>query len=77
LYSVGRSLRSILVRECGDVNVTLPYPDYIANLERETAADGQFGWGGTPLKRYQGPSKLSSSGSQQMLEIMIKNQGSL
>jgi hypothetical protein len=38
LYSVGRSLRSIPVRECGDTNVTLPFPDYIANLEKRDSS---------------------------------------
>ncbi len=31
---------------------------------RGTAAGGQFGWGGTPLKGYQGCPKLGSGGSE-------------
>lgn len=33
-------------------------------LERETAIGGQFGWGGTLLKRYQQGPKVSSTGSE-------------
>ena len=30
-----------------------PFKFRIANFERRTPAGGQFGWGGTLLKRYQ------------------------
>ena len=30
-----------------------PFKFSIANFERRTPAGGQFGWGGTLLKRYQ------------------------
>jgi hypothetical protein len=30
----------------------------------ETTAGGQFGWGGTPLKRYQGGPKIGSGGTE-------------
>ncbi len=30
----------------------------------ETPEGGQFGWGGTPLKKYQGGLKSSSSGTE-------------
>ena len=29
-----------------------------------TTAGGQFGWGGTPLKRYQGGPKVGSGGTE-------------
>ncbi len=29
-----------------------------------TTVDGQFGWGGTPLKRYQGRPKVGSDGTE-------------
>ena len=30
----------------------------------ETTVGGQFGWGGTPLKRYQGGPKVGSDGTE-------------
>ena len=30
----------------------------------ETTVGGQFGWGGTPLKRYQGRPKVGSDGTE-------------
>jgi hypothetical protein len=32
--------------------------------EPGTTADGQFGWGGTPLKRNRGGPKVSSGGTE-------------
>ena len=32
--------------------------------EPGTTAGGQFGWGGTPLKKYQGSPKLGSTGTE-------------
>ena len=29
-----------------------------------TTIDGQFGWGGTPLKKYRGGPKIGSGGSE-------------
>ena len=44
------------------------YPYMTASLTRAsssgTTADGQFGWGGTPLKRYRGGPKVSSDGTE-------------
>ena len=44
------------------------HPYMTASLTRalsfETTADGQFGWGGTPLKRYRGGPKVSSDGTE-------------
>ncbi len=34
-------------------NVTPLFKTYVAYLETRTSIDGQFGWGGTPLKKYQ------------------------
>src|SRR5271155_3526643 len=48
----------------GGKNVT-PVPcDCIANSYGRTPAGGQFGWGGTPLKRYRGGPKVDSTGSE-------------
>ena len=33
-------------------------------LSAGTTVGGQFGWGGTPLKRYQGRPKVGSDGSE-------------
>ena len=35
-----------------DTNVTPLFRIYVANFARKTAIAGQFGWGGTLLKRY-------------------------
>ena len=47
-----------------DVNVTLLFAFYLANLSEGTSAGGQFGWGGTLLKRYQQRPKVDSDGSE-------------
>ena len=43
---------------------TLPFWDYDPNSEKRTPIGGQFAWGGTPLKRYQGRAMVDSSGSE-------------
>ena len=50
----------------GGVHGTPPTSACIANLaeRRGTRVDGQFGWGGTPLKRYRGRPKVGSLGSE-------------
>ena len=57
----------------GDNNVTPPFHGYISHrsISSGTTAGGQFGWGGTPLKMYQGRPKVSSGGS----EIHRRGQG--
>ena len=50
-------------------------PDYSCSTsylvqDQKTGAGGQFGWGGTPLKRYQRGPKFSSNGS----EIRLRGQ---
>ena len=48
----------------GGADVTPPIHGYIPHrgiASSGTPAGGQFGWGGTPLKRYQGGPKLDSS----------------
>ena len=47
-------------------NGTPPFRNYVS-YRREgagTTAGGQFGWGGTPLKRYRGGPKVGSSGTE-------------
>src|SRR5579875_621837 len=42
-------------------------PSVTASLtmrKHRTTAGGQFGWGGTPSKRYQGGPKIGSDGSE-------------
>jgi hypothetical protein len=50
----------------GDANVTPPLHGCVSyqGVSSGTTAGGQFGWGGTPLKRYQGRPKVSSGGSE-------------
>lgn len=50
----------------GGANVTPPIHGYISDQDASlgTTAGGQFGWGGTPLKMYQGRPKVSSVGSE-------------
>src|SRR5579883_3114983 len=53
------TLRGLWRRKC---NTGLQ--DCVANPVRGTPAGGQFGWGGTPLKRYRGGPKVGSGGSE-------------
>ena len=50
----------------GGNNVTPPPHGYISYQSASfgTTAGGQFGWGGTPLKRYQGRPKVGSDGTE-------------
>ncbi len=65
VYSVGRSRRSSDASLDGGVNVTLPIRNFTANPAKQgTAPGGQFGWGGTPPKRYRRSPKPSSVGSE-------------
>jgi len=64
LRSVGRRHRTATCGWRGAVNETLPLHDCVPNRENGTPIGGQFGWGGTPLKRYQGCPKVDSSGSE-------------
>jgi hypothetical protein len=34
-----------------------------------TTVGGQFGWGGTPLKRYQGRPKVGSGGTETLRRV--------
>ena len=49
-----RSWNTALTQSC-----LLPAPQ-----GAETTAGGQFGWGGTPLKKYQGGPKIGSGGTE-------------
>ncbi len=64
LQSVAGSLRSAAFGWRGGNNVTPALEDCVANSYGRTPAGGQFGWGGTPLKRYRGGPKVGSSGSE-------------
>ena len=44
--------------------VTPAFFDCVAYLFGGTPAGGQFGWGGTPLKRYRGGPKVGSGGTE-------------
>lgn len=44
---------------------------FLTGLRAGTTVGGQFGWGGTPLKRYQGRPKVGSGGT----EILRRVQG--
>ncbi|HII85704.1 TPA: hypothetical protein HA273_03850 [Candidatus Bathyarchaeota archaeon] len=37
---------------------------FLTSLLAGTTVGGQFGWGGTPLKRYQGRPKVGSGGTE-------------
>ncbi len=54
----------MIARLSVNANVTLLFKTCIANPAKGTAAGGQFGWGGTLLKRYQQGPKVSSSRSE-------------
>src|SRR5262252_2029535 len=64
LHSVVGSLRSRTFGACGGANVTPAPHDCVANLFGGTPAGGQFGWGGTLLKRYREGPKVGSDGSE-------------
>ena len=38
-------------------------------LRAGTTVGGQFGWGGTPLKRYQGRPKVGSGGTETLRRV--------
>jgi len=54
-----------------DANVTPLFKIYVANFARRTSIVGQFGWGGTLLKRYQQCPMVGSTRS----EIECRMQG--
>jgi hypothetical protein len=64
MYRVGRRRRSGCASIRGAAIGTLPFWDYDPNSEKRTPIGGQFAWGGTPLKRYQGRAMVDSSGSE-------------
>lgn len=39
------------------------------SLRAGTTVGGQFGWGGTPLKRYQGRPKVGSGGIETLRRV--------
>lgn len=45
-------------------NVTLFSKFRLTNFARRTSSGRQFGWDGTPLKRYQRRPKVDSDGSE-------------
>ena len=42
---------------------------FLTALRRGTTVGGQFGWGGTPLKRYQGRPKVGSGGTETLRRV--------
>src|SRR5208337_5360722 len=64
LQSVVGSLRRGSSGISGGKSVTPAFRNCVANLVRGTPAGGQFGWGGTPLKKYRGGPKVGSGGSE-------------
>ncbi len=50
----------------GGKNGTPSFCNRVSNRRfgAETTVGGQFGWGGTPLKRYQGRPKVGSDGTE-------------
>src|SRR5208283_5587174 len=64
LHSVVGRRRSVAFGWRGVNDVTPASSDCIANSYGRTPAGGQFGWGGTPLKRYRGGPKVGSTGSE-------------
>jgi hypothetical protein len=61
---VAGSRQSVVARLRVDANETPVFRVYAANLGRGTAIGGQFGWGGTPLKKYQWRPKVGSIRSE-------------
>ncbi len=53
LRSVGGSRLSLIFGLSVDANETPLFKIYLAHFVRRTAIVGQFGWGGTLLKRYE------------------------
>ena len=50
----------------GGANGTPPFCDCVSHRRFGvgTTVDGQFGWGGTPLKKYRGGPKIGSGGTE-------------
>ena len=50
----------------GGANGTPPFCDCVSHrcFGAGTTVDGQFGWGGTPLKKYRGGPKIGSGGTE-------------
>ena len=55
-----------------DDNETPLFRVYVANFERRTLIGGQFGWGGTLLKRYQQGPMVGSTRSE--IECRVQGQ---
>jgi hypothetical protein len=64
MRSVGGSRLSGIFGFRVDANETPLFKTYVAYLFTRTSAGGQFGWGGTPLKRYQRCPKVDSTRSE-------------
>ena len=62
--SVGRRGHVVVARQRLLKNVTLPIRERTAHLFGDTTIDRQFGWGGTPLKTYQGTPMVTSDGTE-------------
>ena len=66
MQSVVGSRRSLFLREQGKATMEhrLSATVFLTGPWAGTTVGGQFGWGGTPLKRYQGRPKVGSGGTE-------------
>ena len=67
MQSVDGSRRSQFLRGLGEAKVEhRPFATMSLTVRfgAETTVGGQFGWGGTPLKKYQGRPKVGSDGTE-------------
>jgi hypothetical protein len=64
MFRIVRSCYVLVARPRIDANEILTFEIYSTYFERKTAIGGQFGWGGTLLKRYQQGPMVSSTGSE-------------
>ena len=71
MQSVVGSRRSWFLRELGEATMEhrLSATVFLTALRCGTTVGGQFGWGGTPLKRYQGRPKVGSGGTETLRRV--------
>jgi hypothetical protein len=71
MQSVVGSRRSCVLRDVGEATMEhrLSATVFLTDLSAGTTVGGQFGWGGTPLKRYQGRPKVGSGGTETLRRV--------
>jgi hypothetical protein len=72
MQSVVGSRRSQVLRDMGEATMEhrLSATVFLTGpLRAGTTVGGQFGWGGTPLKRYQGRPKVGSGGTETLRRV--------